>query len=128
LLTRGCRELSNEKILLSGDWNCTFSTDPVERNVDCLNMGMAPSLRHSRLLRLMCNELNITDPFRMLHPNKKDFSYIPRSVNANNRSRIDFFLVSNVLLESDFKCEISHHLQNRMFDHKACGLEFNKIA
>jgi exonuclease III len=120
-LTRGCKDLGNDKILLAGDWNCTFSMDPVERNVDCLNMGMVPSLRHSRLLRLMCNELNITDPFRMLHPNKKDFSYIPMQITD---LVLTFFLASNTLLEIDFECGIAHHLQNqnKMFDHKACTL------
>jgi exonuclease III len=124
-LLNECRNLNNEKIVLAGDWNSTYSMDPVNNNIDCFKMGMAPNLRHSRLIRNICEELDLSDPYRQLYPNKKDFTYIPRATGATNRSRIDFFIVSNSLLENNFECNIMPNLQNKMFDHKACILDFS---
>jgi hypothetical protein len=109
----------NVPLLLAGDWNCTLSADPVNRNVDCLNMGMVPNLRHSRYISDLCDEFDIVDLFRNLYPNKRDFTYVPKVPGATNRSRLDFFLVSNALLYANYNCNIANSLQNKMFDHKA---------
>jgi hypothetical protein len=45
-------------------------------------------------------------------------------MGATNKSRIDFFLVSNSLLGFINKCDISDNLQSSAFDHKATVLQF----
>jgi exonuclease III len=84
--------------LLGGDWNCTYSADPVNVNIDVLNMRELPNLQHSQCIADLCHELNISDPYRYLHYNKVEFSYAPRCEALSNKSRIDYFLISNTLL------------------------------
>jgi exonuclease III len=78
-------------VICAGDWNLTFSTQPVEENIDVLNMCNPPSLIRSGWLQEICERCNLTDPFRALNYNKRDFTYVPRT-GARNRSRLDFFL------------------------------------
>ena len=126
-LKNSLRRLGNLPVLLGGDWNCTFATDPIETNIDCLNMQRLPNSRHSEILRDLCAEFNLTDPYRLFFPSRKDFSFKPRSVASKNRSRLDFFLVGlNVLNEVSF-CDINPGLQNELFDHKATTLKVNTI-
>jgi exonuclease III len=112
--------------VIAGDWNCTYSADPVELNIDCLNMRNIPNLQHSIRLLELCNELNLSDPFRFKHFDKKEYTYAPRTLDKNNKSRLDFFLISDSLLNNSIKCDILPGLQCKLLDHKACTLELNK--
>jgi exonuclease III len=116
--------LGRYPILLGGDWNLTFSPLPVEINPDCMNMQSIPNLTHSLLLRDLCQRLELCDPFRALYPDSRNFSYIPRSAMHNNRSRIDFFIMSDSLLGCCSDCKIADSLQSSLFDHKAVLLQF----
>jgi exonuclease III len=122
-------EVDNFPIILGGDWNCTLSTDAVADNIDILNMQHAPSMAHSLSLRDCCARLKLTDPFRMLYPLRREFTYIPRCVDQKNRSRLDFFLMSQSVANLVTSCSISPCLQNKLFDHKAIFLSFipNKV-
>jgi exonuclease III len=53
----------NHPVIMGGDWNCTVSCEPAVSNLDTLNMQNPPNLRHSNLLRKMCQDLNLSDPF-----------------------------------------------------------------
>ena len=77
--------------IIGGDWNCTFSSDPIAYNLDCRNMQNLPNSRHSLLVREMCTNLNLTDPYQLFFPTRKDYTFCPRSAAQINRSRIDFF-------------------------------------
>jgi exonuclease III len=116
--------LGNFPVLLGGDFNCTLSNLPVDVNPDCLSMNSLPNIRHSNYLNEMCVNLSLHDPFRFLYPNKNEYTYLPRSRFARNRSRIDFFLVSESLLEFCNDCIIADNLQSNQFDHKAVLLKF----
>jgi exonuclease III len=113
-------------VLLGGDWNCTYSADPVDINIDILNMRALPNLSHSIVLNQMCLDLDLVDPFRHLHYNKTEFTFVPRSEALKNKSRIDFFLVSDAILSSVNECKISDTLQSKLFDHKAVKLTLNQ--
>jgi exonuclease III len=116
-LKRGIKLLSgNEQIpvVIGGDWNCTLSWDPPEVNIDVLNMRDLPNRRHSELLNEICVELKLSDPFRNLYYNKRDFTYAPRSVTLQNKSRIDFFLVTDSSCGQVTDCVISDTLQNKL--------------
>jgi hypothetical protein len=51
---------------------------------------------------------------------------MPRNTLLNNRSRIDFFIISETLLDSLSDCKIANALQNKLFDHKAVTISFNE--
>jgi len=78
-------------IILGGDWNPTYSNMAVRDNPDVLFMQSIPSRIRSDLLLDLCGDLDLSDPFRILNPEVREFSYIPSGVIRKNRSRIDFF-------------------------------------
>jgi hypothetical protein len=134
-LQREIIALGNFPKIIGGDWNMTYSNLPIDVNPDCCNMRNVPNLRHTELLLNLCNELQMSDPFRALYPTKIDFSYNPRRADAVNRSRIDFFIISDDILNSIDDCYILENLQSSLFDHKAVNLTFsghnnrgNKVA
>jgi exonuclease III len=106
-------------VVIGGDWNCTISCDPSPPNTDVLNMQNPPNLRHSNLLKKMCNEMHLSDPFRVKFPFRKEFTYFSKDTTKKNKSRIDFFIVSNTILSKINKSFIQPHMQNKMFDHRA---------
>jgi exonuclease III len=111
--------------LIAGDWNCTLSNSGINSNIDCFNMARIPNLTHSNKLIELCEEKDLSDPFRFLYPNRADYSYMPRSINNRNKSRLDFFIITDSLLDYVSECEISPNLQNKLFDHKAVTVSFN---
>jgi hypothetical protein len=68
--------------------------------------------------------MNLCEPYRILNFNSKDYPYVPRCDAKSNRSRIDFFLVSENLINIS-RCEIADKLQSKLFDHKAIFLDLN---
>jgi hypothetical protein len=79
-----------------------------------------PNPANSKNLNKLCRDFQLTDPFRVLWPERKDYSYIPRS-------RIDFFIVSKNIISKIQKCDILPAIQSKLFDHKAVVLSFDKI-
>jgi exonuclease III len=65
------------------------------------------------------------DPFRFLYPEKKEFSYCPRNPLQKNRSRLDYFIISESIIDNITDCVIADTVQNKLFDHKAVTLSFN---
>jgi hypothetical protein len=117
-------ERFNDKfIICAGDWNATYCTQDGPENIDIINMPNPPSLLRSLWLAEICEQYNLSDPYRMLHYNKKEFTFVPRA-GTNNRSRLDFFLISDKLLSICNKCSISDSLQTELFDHKSINLAF----
>jgi hypothetical protein len=112
-------------VIVGGDWNLTPSNLPVDLNPDCCDMGSLPNLRHTEYFNTLCTNLNLVDIYRFLHPTTTDFSYITRAAAASNKSRIDFFVVSELLVEKIKDCNIKDTVQSKMFDHKAVNLIFS---
>ena len=79
-------------IILGGDWNLTYSTENSAENIGILNMLSPPSVIRSRALAEIYELHNLSDPFRSLHPERRDFSFRPKN-GQPNRSRLDFFLI-----------------------------------
>jgi exonuclease III len=82
------RTIGNSELIMGGDWNCTYSCSNDESNPDILNMRSPPNIRHSRILNSLCEEFEISDPYRIKNPNRRDFTYQPNVVGKTNRSRI----------------------------------------
>jgi exonuclease III len=93
--------LGSRRIILSGDWNCTPSSDEVSVNLDVLNMRALPNEQHSILLGEQSSEFDLIEPFRFKFPDSQEFTFIPRSALSKNRSRIDFFLVNEFFTQSE---------------------------
>ncbi len=125
-LRTAIRSLGDFPVIIGGDWNATFSALPINLNIDCLNMADVPNMRHSTLINDLCRELSVTDPYRYLWPGKIDFTYQPRNTLRKNRSRIDFFLISETLLELVQESTIDPVISSKCFDHKAVHLSFVK--
>jgi exonuclease III len=119
-------EIGNDKIILGGDWNCLWSRAAASRNIDIRNMVSVPNSGNSAEMRSQFEMLNMSDPYRVLYPGRLDFTYSPRDRIRTNRSRLDYFVISDNLVPSVTSCEISRHLQNKLFDHRAISLNFNK--
>jgi hypothetical protein len=109
---------------MGGDWNCTVSSLPPLNNLDVLNMNSIPNKRHSEYLFNLCTTNNLTDPFRAKYPNRQEFSYVPSDPLKKNRSCIDFFIISNQLLNCVSDIYICPGLQSKVFIHKAVVLSF----
>jgi hypothetical protein len=80
------QQLGDYPTIVGGDWNCTVNCQSGAANVDTLNMRTAPNVRDSKLLKNMCNEFDLCDPYRAKYPNRIDFTYVPRISNKNYRT------------------------------------------
>ena len=116
-LTANLRNI-NSPVIIAGDWNATLDTSDVGANLDVINMRSIPSLRRSEKILEICQTFSLLDPFRILNPEKKEYTFIPSSVNEQNRSRLDFFLISHQLITNSTKCVVPHGLLTTYFDHK----------
>jgi exonuclease III len=114
-------------IIIGGDWNVTWSnTEPVD-NIDISGMTRAPNMANGRLLKELSDKHGLTDPFRVMYPEKKSYSYSPFGTTRLNRSRIDFFVVSIGLLSGIKDCGIFPGKLSTQFDHKPIFLKFRQV-
>ncbi len=106
------RYASDESLLIiGGDVNCVESSyDRVSNVID----------KSSTYLGNMKNELNVTDVWRYMNPNKKEFTYIDPSYR-NRNSRIDVLCVCK---ELEPYMELCEHVNNPCPDHKAVMISF----
>ncbi len=111
--------------IIGGDWNTTYSTDNSKNNIDIYNMSRPPSIIRSGWLAEVCASHGLIDPYRAVYPVTKDYTYTPHGTKKN-RSRLDFFLISNDILNHVKKCSISDSPSIMLFDHKSISLDFTK--
>jgi hypothetical protein len=60
--------LGSSNTIIGGDWNCTGCMSPPDSNIDILNMQNLPNARHSTLLKKLCDDFEMSDPFRVKFP------------------------------------------------------------
>jgi len=116
----------NCPIVCGGDWNATYDNSPAEHNLDVVNMRNIPSNRRTEKILELCTVLNLIEPFRLLHPNHKEYTFIPTSANEINRSRLDYFLISKSIFGTGTSVKIPNSLSTTLFDHKHVQLFINK--
>jgi exonuclease III len=110
-------------VIIGGDWNATYSCMYGGNNIDTYSMNSPPSVTRSMWLNQLCRDFFLCDPFRALHPSDRDFTFTPQG-ERRNRSRIDFFVVGEELINIVSKCFISMALTTTLFDHKSVHLDF----
>jgi hypothetical protein len=98
----------------------------VANNLDVINMQNIPSRQRSEKLVRMARTLSVTDPFRFLYPHRKEFTFIPNIAANRNRSRLDFFLVSENVIGECKSVKIPHNLSSKTFDHKPVEIFFSR--
>jgi hypothetical protein len=125
-LDHNIRSLNSNHLILGGDWNTTLDPRHNDINIDTYNTAGIPSARRSTRLVKLCKDNNLGDPFRHFYPDKREFTYVPFPLAAINRSRLDFFLISNDILDHCINCRIPNSLSSINFDHKPVYLIFRR--
>jgi exonuclease III len=120
------RQFNSDYVVIGGDWNTTLDSRNSRNNLDILNTASIPSARRSGWLNTLLTECNLIDPFRHFFPDTPEYTYVPYSVVAVNRSRLDFFLISDKLVDQCVNCRIPHSLSSLLFDHKQVHLYFKR--
>jgi exonuclease III len=115
----------NVPVILGGDWNVTWSNSGPEDNIDISGMVRTPNFTNGNLLKNLANDFELTDPFRILYPDRKCYSYVPFGNARKNKSRLDFFIISTSLLGAVVDCGIFPGMLSSQFDHKPIFLHFN---
>jgi exonuclease III len=80
---------------MGGDWNMTVCTDNNNQNIDILNMLSPPSIVRYRQLANYCEDYKLTDPYRALQPDRRDYTYIPRT--GKKTGHVLIFLLYQIL-------------------------------
>ncbi len=111
--------LRNTCIVLGGDWNAVWDRSPVDTNIDVINMLNVPSTRRTDQIHALCDTLNLTDPYRIIYPHAREYTFTPHGINQHNRSRLDFFLISK---------DITDQVKNVTFDHKSVTLLLSNVV
>jgi exonuclease III len=119
------RKINCQRIILGGDWNLTPSADPVEYNKDIFRMRAIPSAKRSEWFNKVSENCDLVDIFRIINTDTCDYTYVPFG-KKNTRSRIDFFAVSDSLIDYVNRCESSPNYCKKYFDHKPVILEIGK--
>jgi exonuclease III len=112
--------------ILGGDWNATICYEDVTVNPDVMFMRSIPSRFRSEQLADLCEDLDLSDPFRTLHPEDREFTYYPSGTQRKKGSRIDFFLISSCLYQITESCKIAQSFCRKNFDHKPIFLNLRK--
>ena len=105
-----------EYFIMCGDWNLTLNPE-----IDSYNYS--PRDRRSRSRNVVtknCLDLNIHDAWRVMNGHRKQFSW--RRANPVKCARLDFFLVSDSILNKCLACEI---LPGYRSDHSRVSLRLN---
>jgi exonuclease III len=114
----------NTPVVLGGAWNTTWNNSLPETNLDIMGMARTPNMANGRLLRLLSDKHSLTDPFRVLFPDRLTFTYHPFGQIRQNKSRLDFFVISTALIGNVTECSVFPGLLSKQFDHKPVCLTF----
>jgi hypothetical protein len=116
--------INSNPIVMGGDWNATWDSNPTPVNIDVINIANIPSRRRSLQISALARSLSLTDAYRFFNPEKREFTFIPNILNNLNRSRLDFFLISENIVTDCKSSTIPHSLSSKLLDHKQITLSF----
>jgi exonuclease III len=125
--------LWNNVNTLGGDFNTIICDRVDDENLDREGRGRIPNRHNSRILNEWIENGMLLDPFRTLYPEAKEMSYIPfrtrqvgnREASLVGKSRLDFFLLSPVLLDGVDAIRYEDRLGSD-FDHREVSLKMGK--
>ena len=108
-------DIGNSDIIICGDYNCVLDPDLDYYNYKTVNNAKA----RDKILELMSTKY-LQDPFREMNPEQKKFTW--RKKNPCKQARLDFFLISEELMQLAKKCSIEPSYRS---DHSIITLELN---
>ena len=110
---------NHDNVIICGDWNLTMNPEK-----DTYNYAIRDRRHRARnLVKQKCAELNLHDIWRMMNENKKQFTW--RKNNPVKCARLDFFLISESLLNKTVSCDI---IPSYRSDHSRVLLKLNLIG
>ena len=56
-------ESGNVPAIIGGDWNCMYSCNNLNNNLDVSDMSKLPNLTHSKLVHALCEKFLLSDTF-----------------------------------------------------------------
>ena len=115
-------ENSGLKTIIGGDFNTVLDNRAGEVSIDRIGEGFCPNIQNSRVINEWIEEGDFVDPFRILYPEKAEFSYTSfRREGNTGKNRLDFFLVSRDIVGLIRNVRYEDRL-GRDFDHKEVTL------
>ena len=110
-------EIGNENIIICGDFNLVQN-----QNLDTYNYVNINNPRAKNKVSDLKEELNLVDPYRELYHDLKRYTW--RKTNPNKQARLDFFLISETIMQCVNDLEI---LPSYRSDHSSVvlSLEIN---
>ncbi len=75
------RNIGQKLVIIGGDWNATFDSNPVPHNIDVINMASIPSKKRSLKIATLARSLNLMDPYRFFNPERRDFTFIQNIID-----------------------------------------------
>ena len=108
-------DMNNESIIIGGDWNVI-----PDMGLDTHNYRGGNRPRARAKINEMTEIMNLTDIWRELHPNDKKFTW--RRFNSAQQGRLDYFIVSENLLQKKASAEIEPGYRT---DHAIITLEIS---
>ena len=93
------KAISCDRIVIGGDWNLVLNFQ-----LDYFNYKHYNNIKAQERVEIMMNELDLTDIWRELNPELKRFTW--RRNRPLQQSRLDFFLVSDSLLNGHIDSDI----------------------
>jgi len=105
--------LDNATIIACGDWNMVLNQE-----MDTKNYLRENNVKAKRVVMEMCETMELSDPWRSLHESRKRYTW--RQYNPVKMARLDFFLVTNDILNNVLACDI---LPSYKSDHSAIVLD-----
>ena len=98
-ISKDIEELSNENIILAGDFNLILDFEADTQGYVTINNPRA----RDRVLDL-CNEFSLIDIWREMNMENREFTW--RKPNGTKKARLDFFLISETLFPQVMESKI----------------------
>ena len=80
---RARSEMNGQNSIIGGDFNTILDNRGRDLSIDRIDDGACPNLHNSRYLNKWIDSGDIVDPFRILYPEKVEFSYTSFRRNDN---------------------------------------------
>ena len=105
----------SNNIIIGGYFNTPLES--IDKTGNCqLNVDVIDTIEH------LGNVLQLNDIWRLLHPDIEQFTW--RRLNPLSQSRIDYYLISDNLIDKINICDIQYGYKS---DHSAVVLELNLV-
>ena len=115
-------EMNGHNTIISGDFNTILDNRGRDLSIDRIGDGACPNPQNSRYLNEWIDGGDIVDPFRVLYPEKVEYSYtLFRRDDNIGKNRLDFFLISRNILSAIKNVRYEDRL-GRDFDHREVTL------